>query len=217
MSTIEQRFENIKKSKTFNNIVMLFQLDKKSVLDIGCSYGEFLVCFGSGSVGLTITEDEVQYGKSKGYDIRYGNIESSEFKMEEKFDVIFANNIFEHLFSPHYFLYKTRKMLKPNGFLILGVPCIPKITFLLHLNKFRGSLAGPHINFFTRDTFVKTVERGGLRVIDTRGYHFTNRFVDKLLDSIYPHFYVIATPIPNFQYPEKRMGKLIDNLVFKFK
>ena len=192
---IEKRFENVSKSKTFNNIILNFDLDKKSVLDLGCSFGEFLIHFGSNSLGVTITKEEVEYGKNIGLDIIYGNIESEDFILEKKFDVIFANNLFEHLYAPHDFLCKINKYLNPNGILILGVPCIPKVVSLLYINKFRGSLASSHINFFTRDTLVKTIERAGWNIEMTRGFHFLNKFIDYLLNPIYPHFYVIASTI----------------------
>lgn len=207
----------VAKSATFQNIVTAYQLRDRRVLDIGCSYGEHLVYFGKDSIGITITESEIEFGKEKGIDIRYGNIEDSNFKIDEKFDAIFANNIFEHLFSPHYFLYRARKLLKEDGVLVLGVPCVPKFAFLLRIQKFRGSLSLPHINFWTVDTLQRTVERGGLRVRETRGFHFQNKFLDALFESVYPHFYCIATPIPNFKYPEGRMGELIDGMEMIFK
>ena len=207
-SEIEKRFVNVGKSKTFKNIIHTFKLGEKAVLDIGCSYGEFVAHFGPGSVGVTITPDEVEYGTKKGLDIRYGNIEDKSFVLKEKFDVIFANNIFEHLYSPHQFLVDVKKYLKEDGVLLLGVPCIPKITPLVHIRKFRGSLAVAHINFFDRDTLIKTTERGGWNVHSTRGYHFFNPLIDHLLDPIYPHFYVAATPIQDFQYSDKRMKEL---------
>lgn len=206
---IERRFENVSHSKTFKNIVSIFGLDKKSVLDIGCSYGEFLSHFGEGSVGITIIKDEVEYGRQKGLDIRYGNVESEDFTLEEKFDVVFANNIFEHLYSPHSFLCNVRNFLKPGGVLILGVPSIPKIVFLLRVRKFRGSLAGAHINFFTRDTLAKTVEKGGWHLHMIRGFHFKHAVIDRLLDAIYPHFYAVATIDPDFSYSKKRMRELV--------
>lgn len=206
---IEGRFINVDRSKTFRNIIRIFGLDKKTVLDIGCSYGEFLVHFGRNSVGMTVAKEEVEYGRKKGLDIRYGNIESDDLVLNERFDALFANNLFEHLYSPHNFLCKVRKYLKPNGLLILGVPCIPKVVSLLRLDKFRGSLSAEHINFFTRDTLIKTVERGGYNIIATRSFHFGNAVIDHVLDPIYPHFYVIATPDPNFRYTEKRMRELV--------
>ena len=205
---IETRFKNIDASKTFKNIVMQLALNKRAVLDIGCSYGEFLIHFGTGSTGVTIAKEEVAYGKEKGLDIRYGNIEDGDFLVKEKYDAVFANNLFEHLYSPHGFLYKVRDYLKPQGILILGVPCIPKIVSLLKIRKFRGSLAVAHINFFTRDTLIKTVERAGYRVQTARGFRFRNKILDHLLDPIYPHFYVVAQLDTSFGYSEKRMKEL---------
>jgi len=190
----EKRFRDQANSKTFQNIIKIFGLDKKSVFDIGCSNGEFLIHFGKDSVGINITQAELEYGRSKGLDMRYGNIESKDFNIEETFDVIFANNVFEHMYAPHDFLNNIKKYLKEGGVLVLGVPCIPSIKYLLRFSKFRGSLAITHINFFTRQTLIKTVERGGWKVLDARGFRFSNKFIDKLLNPIYPHFYVVARP-----------------------
>lgn len=204
----EKRFEQVARSKTFNNILDAFDLKNKSVLDIGCSYGEFLSCFGAGSIGITIVEEEVAYGIKKGLDVRYGNIEAKDFKLDKKFDVIFANNLFEHLHSPHVFLRTIPQYLKPGGILILGVPCIPKVVWLLRLRKFRGSLAGNHVNFFTKDTLGKTVERGGWNVLMIRGFRIKNMFFDAFLNVIYPHFYVVAQVKSDFVYSQKRLREL---------
>ena len=205
---IQKRFEDVAQSRTFRNIKHRFNLDKKSVLDIGCSYGEFLKHFGSGSVGLTVVREEVKVGRSLNLDLRLANIEDENFSLDKTFDAIFANNIFEHMQSPHNFLIKIKKFLKPDGILILGVPCIPYIAPLLYFNKFRGALASLHINFFTRPTLIKSVESAGWEVIETRGFRFSNFFVDYLLNLIYPHFYVIARVNLGFQYPTKRLKEL---------
>ena len=206
--SIENRFKKVAKSKTFRNLRYRFALDKKSVLDIGCSYGEFLRHFGPSSVGLTIVPEEVEVGRGIGLDIRLANIEDQNFVLNDKFDVIFANNIFEHMQSPHNFLIKIKPYLKLDGLLILGVPCIPYLTPLIHLKKFRGALASLHINFFTRSTLIKSVEYAGWRIDEVRGFHFLNPFVDYLLNPIYPHFYVVAKVDANFQYPAKRLKEI---------
>lgn len=205
---LEQRFAAVSRSQTFGNIIQTLGLDKKAVLDIGCSYGEFLAHFGKGSVGVSIAEAEVAYGKTKDLDIRYGNIESQDFTLTEQFDAIFANNIFEHLYSPHEFLIKVKRYLKPDGILILGVPCVPRIVALMRIRKFRGALATQHINFFTRDTLRLTAERAGWNVQMVRGFHFALPFIDHLLDMIYPHFYVVAKADPDFSYSDKRLREL---------
>lgn len=205
---IERRFTNVSHSKTFRNIVTLYNLDQKSVLDVGCSYGEFLAHFGPGSVGLTIIEDEVVYGKMKGLDIRQGNIEDSSLELPQTFDVIFANNIFEHLYAPHTFLREIGKYLAPGGTLILGVPCIPKIVWLSRFKKFHGAFATAHINFFTRETLYHTMVHGGWIVEALRGFRFRQPFIDWLLNPIYPHFYGVAKEDPAFAYGTKRMKEL---------
>lgn len=205
---MQKRFDGVARSKTFRNIISTFSLDQKSVLDIGCSYGEFLTHFGKGSVGISISNEEVAYGKEHGLDIRYGNIEEGALPLTREFDVIFANNIFEHLYSPHDFLNKIKKHLTHNGILILGVPCIPKIVSLVHIRKFRGAFAEQHINFFTKDTLTHTAIRAGWNPSTVRGFHFASPILDHMLDPIYPHFYLVATVDQNFQYSEKRMREL---------
>lgn len=204
---IRRRFESVSNSMTFKHLREAFDLRKKAVLDIGCSFGEFLTHFGDGSVGITVREDEAQYGRKVKLDIRQANIESSDFILTEKFDVVFANNLFEHLYSPHRFLHRVKEYLKPGGILILGVPVIPKVVSLLRFSKFRGSLADSHINFFTKQTLVNTVERAGWEVVSVRSFHWASRW-DKILDSICPHFYIVARVDPNFSFSHKRMAEL---------
>ena len=206
---IQKRFDNVAKSKTFKHIRETYDLKNKSVLDIGCTYGEFLAHFGKNSVGVTIVQEETDYAVKHNLDVITGNIEDNNFSIDKKFDVIFANNLFEHLYSPHNFLVKVKKNLNSGGVLILGVPCIPKISSLMKIKKFRGSLASNHINFFTYETLVKTVERAGWNVQLCRSFHFKNTFIDKIMQFIVPHFYVVATPNPSFEYPWKRKKELV--------
>lgn len=205
---IEKRFKNISKSVTFNNILDINNLRTRSVFDIGCSYGEFLKHFGKGSVGLTIVEEESDYNNETGLDVRVGNIESEDIPVTEKFDVVFANNILEHLYSPHGFLVKIKDYLNEDGEIIIGVPCIPKIVWLWNITKFRGSLAVGHINFFTRQSLQKTIERAGYIVIANRSFHSKNKFIDWCLNLISPHQYVVAKPDAKFEYHEKRLKEL---------
>jgi SAM-dependent methyltransferase len=205
---VKKRFEAVASSRVFANIVREFGLDNKKVLDIGCAFGEFLSFFGRGSVGLTCTKEEVEYGRRENLDIRLGNIEDSGLVLDEKFDVIWANNLFEHLYSPHQFLMRIKKFLKKEGFLILGVPVIPSFSFLSKVKPFDGAFAHAHINFFTKNTLVNVVKRAGWRVKDVRTFYFSTRLFDSLLHPVCPHFYVIAVPEKNFRYHEKRMKEL---------
>jgi len=204
---IKKRIANVAKSSTFSNILRTYDLGNKKVLDIGCSYGEFLVKFGSGSMGVTVNDREVEWGKTNNVNIQLGNIEES-FDTEEKFDSIFANNIFEHMLAPHLFLIKIKRFLKEDGLLILGVPCVPYAFPLVVFKKFNGFKSPAHVNFFNKYTLGKTVEYAGWTVVENRGFVFRNKFLDMFVDLICPHFYVVAKINKSFKYDDKRLVEL---------
>jgi 2-polyprenyl-3-methyl-5-hydroxy-6-metoxy-1,4-benzoquinol methylase len=57
-----------------------------------------------------------------------GNVETlDELKIEERFEGIWSNNLFEHLLSPHAFLIRLKTMVRPDTRLVLGVPVLPRI------------------------------------------------------------------------------------------
>lgn len=208
--SIKFREENVKHSRTFKNIRAIYNLSDKLVFDIGCGFGEYLRFFGKGSVGLTTTREEVEYGKKNSLNIVFGNAEKlDEFFTEEKFNAIWANNLFEHLLSPHSFLMRIKKVSHQETVLILGVPVIPKITTLTLLKRFRGALASNHINFFTYTTLRLTAERAGWRVLSVRPFVFKNRLLDTLMRPISPHLYLVAENMENFVYPVKKVNEWV--------
>jgi SAM-dependent methyltransferase len=208
-------FTKVKKARIFNNIRSLYQLDKKAVLDVGCSEGHYLACFGLGSMGLTIIDEHVELGRAHGLEIRNQNVEDPNFSLDRKFDAIWANNFFEHMEAPHPFLIKMKECLKPDGFMVLGVPVLPYLPFLTRFKKFRGAYAVSHVNFFYRQSLIETVRYAGWDVHAARLFYFKNPILDYCMNLIAPHIYVIATPKENFKYAEKRLKSLRGYETFK--
>ena len=214
---IKERFIGVAKSKVFNRIVSILDVRKKNVLDIGCGYGEYLSLFGKDSVGITTTDDEVDYGKRNNLDIVKGNIEDYDTLLKlNHFEAIWANNLFEHLLSPHSFLIKLKKISNDKTILILGVPVIPKISSLTRLSKFRGTLASNHISFFTKESLRYTVQFAGWNIISVRPFIFSNRFLDNLASFIAPHLYVVASNNIDFKYPEKKQKEWRGENMYKY-
>jgi len=101
--------------------------------------------------------------------------------------------------------------------LVLGVPVFPRPLWLMRLNKFKGSLAFEHINFFTKETLSETVRRAGWEIVTARPFIFFNQILDKLAAWVAPQAYVIARKIPNFVYPGLRLAEAqhkLDTLYF---
>lgn len=203
---INQRFKNTNASRTFKRIVRFFAMHEKAVLDLGCGFGEYLTIFGKGSVGITTNMREVEEGKKRGLDIMFGNIEEMEkLDIKNKFDIVWANNFFEHILSPHAFLSKLRRVVASETTLLLGVPVVPAISLLLRVGKFRGALASNHINFFTRKTLILTVERAGWTIVDVRPYIAGYAPIDRFLGFFAPHLYIVAKCDESFRYAEKKL------------
>ncbi len=201
-------FAKVKTSRVFTNIRTLFELDKTSVPDVGCSEGHYLACFGPDSMGLTIIDEHVEIAKEYGLNVINKNVEDPDFSLDKTFDAVWANNFFEHMESPHQFLIRMKKCLKPDGVLILGVPVLPYLPLLTRLKKFRGAYAASHVNFFYRKSLIETVRYAGWDVHEARLFYFKNPILDYFMNLIAPHIYVVATPKENFKYAEKRLKSL---------
>lgn len=204
---VKKREEDVLHSKTFFRIATHFNLSQKRVLDLGCGYGEYMQRFGPDSLGITTTPEEVTYGKTVKRDIRFGNVESldSVLDINEKFDVIWCNNILEHLLSPHSFLVSLKKFSHDDTELLLGTPMIPFPSQLMRVKKFRGALASPHINFFTKKTYECTLRFAGWKVLDNRPFISSIHMLDTLLAPAAPHLYIHCKNNQNYKYPPKKL------------
>ncbi len=206
-----EQFKNVALSKTFKRILRTFSLRNKAVLDLGCGSGQHLIHFGEGSIGVTSAKNEVGYGKEHGLQMIFGNVEQiDKLPLQNQFDYIWANNLFEHLLSPHAFLMKLKNISNENTQIILGVPMIPRHASLLKVSKFRGALASNHINFFTKKSLKLTVERAGWFVKEIRPFIFKNTFLDFLVSPWSPHLYCVASNNVNFKYSDKKVHEWKD-------
>jgi len=206
MNEKQALFNKIDHSITFRNICDLFGLRQKKVLDIGCGHGHYLRHFGKGSVGVTTAQDEVDFGQANKLKIVFGNAEFlAETKFEENFEAFWANNLFEHLLSPHAFLMNLKKLASKDAVVILGVPVVPKIGSLMRLRSWRGPLASNHVNFFTYKTLELTAKYAGWEVLEVRPFIFKNKILDYIIRPIAPHMYIVAKNKPDFKYPPKKM------------
>lgn len=209
-------FERIDRSRTFKNILDIHKLREKLVLDIGSGYGQYLKHFGVGSIGVTTAEDEVTFGKENNLNIILGNAEHlNEVDFNTQFEGFWANNLFEHLLSPHAFLMNLKKIASSNARVILGVPVVPKIVSLMRLKWWRGPYASNHVNFFTHKTLGLTVQYAGWEVIQVRPFIFKNKFLDFLARPFAPHMYVVAKNDSNFKYPPKKIHEWIGDEHYK--
>ncbi|PKL70339.1 MAG: hypothetical protein CVV30_02985 [Methanomicrobiales archaeon HGW-Methanomicrobiales-1] len=120
----------------------------KSILDLGCirHNAEFakkdpnwlhqkIKEVAKNVIGIDYLENEVKKLKDMGYDIRFGDV-TQPLTFNERFDVIVAGDIIEHLSNFDGFFENCLKYLKDDGILIISTPN-PFFTDEFHYVSFK--------------------------------------------------------------------------------
>lgn len=137
------------------------------LLDVGCATGALLSSLrerGWDCVGVEISPAQVEYGRKRyGLDIIQGTLESARFA-ERSFDLVHASHLIEHLNDPRSFLREVRRILKPEGFLILTTPNADGLQARLLGSRWRSAIYD-HLYLFS----LRTLEA----MLDSCGYTMT--------------------------------------------
>lgn len=134
------------------------------VLEIGCSAGGILVPFleaGATVKGYDYDWRYLDYGNNynPALNLCFGGLENLENE-GEKYNLIIANHVLEHLPDPQYAVNLIKGSLITNGILCIGVPGLKNPAYYFSPTKsFRGSLHIGHLFHFTRQSLMM-VTRG---------------------------------------------------------
>lgn len=159
-------------------------------------------------IGLEKNYEQVKALNDLGFNIIEGNAENFHFK--EKFDVIIAGELIEHLSNPGLFLDCAKENLKENGKLVLTTPNrygILSIIGVLKNNevpKYEKNIA-KHVLYFDEDALNSLLIRHGFREIEF-GYckwvgkeindwkiKFAIKFTEKIRHTMLPVLLTVAT------------------------
>jgi SAM-dependent methyltransferase len=138
------------------------------LLDVGCGVGRF----GHGAhargwdiTGIDVSELAIAMGrKFAPFPLRAGSIEQL-IEQGEKFDVVTAFEVLEHLASPLQFLSTTQRLLRPGGQVFYTVP---NWNCASVQNSTRADWVPPiHLLFFTQVALQKAGQLSGLARVTT--------------------------------------------------
>jgi len=162
-----------------DEIIQKALLNNKKVLELGCvgmggddSYGgsnwihEKIIKVSKKVIGLDLNKKEIKKLQKLGYNIRYQNIEQP-FNLKEKFDIVLAQDVLEHLNNVGICLENIRKHLKKNGFLIITTPNAQSISFFLQ-RLFKNCISGvsitDHTHWYDESTLKTLLKRYGFKI-----------------------------------------------------
>mgnify|MGYP001592941956 CR=1 FL=1 len=200
-----------KTPRTFRMPLQKYQLYEKKVLDIGCSYGQYLIRFGPESVGIDIQEKMINFGRGLGLQIIKSDVDKDIAVSNNSFDAIWCSNLLEHVISPHKFLKICHDKLNSQGLLFIKVPLIPSLFVDFIYSKIFGDVGyrqSEHIYAYTKKSIEFIVNRAGFRVIEGNIFLFSNKLLDRLLNPPLSRLNltitIVAKKIDNFSLSEKR-------------
>lgn len=157
---------------------MLAYLPKntKKALDIGCSSGAFGSAIkeksGAEVWGIEPFESFGKFAIDRLDKVFIASVESTIEKLPENyFDVIYCNDVLEHLLDPYTVLEQLKSKLTANGKIISSIPNIRyfRAFFKILFNgdwdyEDQGIMDRTHVRFFTKKSISKMYKNAGYRI-----------------------------------------------------
>ncbi|MDQ2842286.1 MAG: class I SAM-dependent methyltransferase [Acidobacteriota bacterium] len=153
-----------------------------SIVELGSHYGAFLEVaskWGWSAVGVDKGEDSSRFARSRGFDVRSGDLRDCKFG-EQSMDGLFIWNCFDQIDAPAPVLKEACRILKPAGLLVVRTPNATFFTlcekllrepalepaaarFLLEALAYNNLLGFPYRYGYSRSPLERLIEPFGFR------------------------------------------------------
>ena len=157
------------KEKHLKNIKLIKKhTTKKKLLDIGTGYGYFVKLAlenGFKSQGIEPSKESVKMAK-KLFGISLENsFFDRNYRIKEKFDVITAFHVIEHVLDPLDFIKAVYKRLNYKGIFILETPNVQCFNSLRMKKNWPFVLPNEHLFYFSFRSLVPLLEKSGFKIL----------------------------------------------------
>ena len=153
------------RERQFKQWIDDYSLSGKKLIEIGCGAGEFMHIMQKNDVqilGLEQGKQSVAKGIQQGLHIEQGFIEDKSVLEDGPFDAFYMLNFLEHLPNPNATLMKIGENLRDGA---VGLVEVPNFDMIIRNNLF-SEFISDHLFYFTRDTFISTLNRNGFDVLE---------------------------------------------------
>ncbi|MFO7745521.1 MAG: class I SAM-dependent methyltransferase [Psychroflexus sp.] len=162
-----------------------FPKNAKTVLEVGCGQGTFAKqikdLYQTETWGIEYMESHAKEAQKVLDKVFIGQCEKFIDDLPDNyFDVIYFNDVLEHLFDPYMVLEKMKQKLTEKGKIISSLPNIRyhsalKMLILKKDWKYEdsGVLDHTHIRFFTKKSIERMYKNLGFKIITHKGINKT--------------------------------------------
>lgn len=142
-----------------------------SLLDIGCSTGQFMRVtreHGWSVTGIELVDHAAEIARTRyQLDVRTGDLDNVPLP-SQGFDIITMWDVLEHLHAPRRALEKIRDLLKPNGILAVGFPNLDSYDRRIFGTAWIGWDAPRHLYLFSLPAFQRLFRETGFELAARR-------------------------------------------------
>lgn len=143
------------------------------ILDVGCSNGRFLevaIRNGIDAWGLELSENAIAAAapaiRSRIY---HGDANKIESLGIEKFDIITAFDLIEHLFDPFSFLHHLHKIISKNGLIVITTPDTSSLAQMLMAKNWPMLQPFQHTILLSREASKTLLQKTNYRNVSVDG------------------------------------------------
>lgn len=174
----------------------------KKVLDVGCGNGIFFTFIKSPKknfYGIDASPTAILSAKKRCFQAKVSDLHQKFPYSDNTFDYVTAGEIIEHIYDTDFFLSEIKRVLKPNGFLVLSTPNLATLgrRFMLLLGQnplIETSLriGAGHIRYFTYKSLNQLLTYHQFKIInftsDVVNFNNQGTVSSRLLAKLYPKF-----------------------------
>lgn len=152
------------------------------VLDIGCGTGSFL--YGAGKAGFEVAGVEPGNTASaictaKGLEV-YGDLESILHTPYKAFNTLSMWHVLEHVSHLRQHLDNCRKLLLPEGYLLIAVPMYKSWDARFYKADWAAWDLPRHLLHFSEETLLKALQQAGFRLVRKKMLPFDAWYISLL-------------------------------------
>jgi 2-polyprenyl-3-methyl-5-hydroxy-6-metoxy-1,4-benzoquinol methylase len=164
------------------------KLNKKKILDIGCSSGLFLDIvkqYGAYTYGIELNSSEYKIAKKKH---KIFNTTIDKIDIEEKFDLITLWDVFEHIPEPYSFIKNIRKKLKKNGIIFFQIPNSNSLAAKILRKECNVFDPIEHVNLYNINSFKILAKKLRIKILNIKSIISEIMVIKNYLEYNEPYF-----------------------------
>jgi len=155
---------------------------RRRLCDVGCGDGQFLVAAAESGwqpFGIELNPPAAQRTRDRGFEVAEGTIEEIADLPWNEFDVVTSWDVLEHTPTPREFVRRMRRLVKPDGTVVLTTLNVRSLAFLVFRLNW-SMVVEDHFTYWNRRSLTMLVESEDFRVTSCSTFGLGRDFVAAL-------------------------------------